>query len=188
MVEQNISQVKLCEIEKAFQPVIGYESIKRELYRICDIMLNRSFYEKLGVSVPRGLLLSGAPGLGKTLMANCFINASGRKTFVCRKDKPDGDFVNHIKSIFEKAVENAPSIVFLDDMDKFANGDEYHRNSEEFVTVQSCIDDTKGKDVFVLATINDRDSIPSSLLRAGRFDNRIEVEAHVGEDAEKIVD
>ena len=188
MVEQNISQVKLCEIEKAFQPVIGYESIKRELYRICDIMLNRSFYEKLGVSVPHGLLLSGAPGLGKTLMANCFINASGRKTFVCRKDKPDGDFVNHIKSIFEKAVENAPSIVFLDDMDKFANGDEYHRNSEEFVTVQSCIDDTKGKEVFVLATINDRESIPNSLLRAGRFDNRIEVEAPVGEDAEKIVD
>ena len=186
MVEK--TQVTLAEIEKEFEPVIGYKSIKNEMIKICDIMRNSEFYSKLGVSVPNGLLLSGDPGLGKTLMANCFIKASGRKAFVCRKDKPDGDFVNHIKSTFDEAVKNAPSIVFLDDMDKFANGDEYHKNSEEFVTVQSCIDDTKGKDVFVLATINDRESIPKSLLRAGRFDNRIMVEAPKGEDAEKIVE
>lgn len=186
MVEK--TQVTLAEIEKEFEPVIGYKSIKNEMIKICDIMRNSEFYSKLGVSVPNGLLLSGDPGLGKTLMANCFIKASGRKAFTCRKDKPDGDFVNHIKSTFDEAVKNAPSIVFLDDMDKFANGDEYHKNSEEFVTVQSCIDDTKGKDVFVLATINDRESIPKSLLRAGRFDNRIMVEAPKGEDAEKIVE
>ena len=181
-------QIKLCEIEKEFEQVIGYQSIKKEMLTICDIMQNSEFYSKLGVSVPNGLLLSGDPGLGKTLMANCFIKASGRKAFTCRKDKPDGDFVNHIKSTFDEAVKNAPSIVFLDDMDKFANGDEYHKNSEEFVTVQSCIDDAKGKNVFVLATINDEDAIPKSLLRAGRFDNRIEVKSPKGEDAEKIVE
>lgn len=182
-------QVKLCEIEKDFESVIGYNSIKKEMIRICDIMRNTDFYSKLGVSVPNGLLLSGEPGLGKTLMANCFIKASGRRAFTCRKDKPDGDFVKHIKETFDEAVKNAPSIVFLDDMDKFsANGDEYHRNSEEFVTVQSCIDEIKGKDVFVLSTINDNNAIPKSLLRAGRFDNRIEVEAPKGEDAEKIVE
>ena len=156
------------------------------MIRICDIMRNHEFYSRLGVSVPNGLLLSGEPGLGKTLMANCFVKASGRKAFVCRKDKPDGDFVNHIKSVFDEAVENAPSIVFLDDMDKFsANGDEYHKNSEEFVTIQSCIDGVKGKEVFVLSTINDNNAIPKSLLRAGRFDNRIEVEPPKGEDAER---
>ena len=176
-------------IEKEFEPVIGYKSIKNEMIKICDIMRNSEFYYKLGVSVPNGLLLSGEPGLGKTLMANCFIKASGRKAFTCRKDKPDGDFVKHIKSTFDEAVKNTPSIVFLDDMDKFsANGDEYHRNSEEFVTVQSCIDDAKNKDVFVLATINDEDAIPESLLRAGRFDNRITVVSPKGEDAEKIVE
>lgn len=180
--------VTLSEIEKAFEPVIGYNSIKKEMITICDIMRNTEYYVKLGVSVPNGLLLSGEPGLGKTLMANCFINASGRKSFICRKDKPDGDFVNHIKEIFNEAVKNAPSIVFLDDMDKFANGDECHRNSEEFVTVQSCIDDSKNKGVFVLATINDEDAIPESLLRAGRFDKRIEVKAPIYSDAEKIVE
>lgn len=182
-------QVKLSDIEKEFESVIGYNSIKKEMIRICDIMRNHEFYSRLGVSVPNGLLLSGEPGLGKTLMANCFVKASGRKAFVCRKDKPDGDFVNHIKSVFDEAVENAPSIVFLDDMDKFsANGDEYHKNSEEFVTIQSCIDGVKGKDVFVLSTINDNNAIPKSLLRAGRFDNRIEVGAPKGMDAEKIVE
>ena len=120
-------------------------------------------------------------------MANCFIKATGRKAFICRKDKPDGDFVKHIKATFNEAVKNAPSIVFLDDMCKFANCDRHHRNSEEFVTVQSCIDEVKGKGVFVLATINDEDAIPESLLRAGRFDNRIEVNSPKGEDAEKIV-
>lgn len=185
-MEKN-QQVTVAEIEKEFSPVIGYKSIKNEMIKICDIMRNSEFYSKLGVSVPNGLLLSGEPGLGKTLMANCFIKASGRKAYTCRKDKPDGDFVNHIKSIFNEAVKNAPSIVFLDDMDKFANGDEYHKNSEEFVTVQSCIDDTKNKDVFVLATINDEDAIPNSLLRAGRFDNRITVVSPKGQDAEKIV-
>ena len=188
MMNERIETVTLETLEKEFDAVIGYKSIKKELIRICDIMRNSEFYSKLGVSVPNGLLLSGDPGLGKTLMANCFIKASGRKAFTCRKDKPDGDFVNHIKSTFDEAVKNAPSIVFLDDMDKFANGDRYHRNSEEFVTIQSCIDDAKNKDVFVLATINDEDAIPSSLLRAGRFDNRIEVNSPKGEDAEKIVE
>ena len=186
MVEKEQALVET--IEKEFEPVIGYKSIKNEMIKICDIMRNHDFYSKLGVSVPNGLLLSGDPGLGKTLMANCFIKASGRKAFTCRKDKPDGDFVNHIKSTFDEAVKNAPSIVFLDDMDKFANGDRHHRNSEEFVTVQSCIDDAKNKEVFVLATINNEDAIPESLLRAGRFDNRIEVKSPKGEDAEKIVE
>lgn len=188
MMNERIETATLEQLEKEFEPVIGYKSIKKELIRICDIMQNSEFYSKLGVSVPNGLLLSGDPGLGKTLMANCFIKASGRKAFTCRKDKPDGDFVNHIKSTFDEAVKNAPSIVFLDDMDKFANGDRYHRNSEEFVTVQSCIDDAKNKDVFVLASINDEDAIPESLLRAGRFDNRITVVSPKGEDAEKIVE
>ena len=108
MMNERIETVTLEAIEKEFDAVIGYRSIKKELIRICDIMQNSEFYSKLGVSVPNGLLLSGDPGLGKTLMANCFIKASGRKAFTCRKDKPDGDFINHIKSTFDEAVKNAP--------------------------------------------------------------------------------
>lgn len=170
-----------------FDKIIGYEDIKNELYRLCDVLKNPEKYKALGVAPIGGLLLDGDPGVGKTLMANCFIKESGRKTFVCRKNKPDGEFVNEIKSVFNEAAENAPSIVLLDDMDKFANEDDYHRNAEEYVTVQSCIDEVKGKDVFVLATTNGTENFPTSLLRAGRFDCIITVDAPQGKDAVEIV-
>ncbi len=172
---------------KEFDKIIGYESVKKELERICDIMVNSEKYEKLGASTPRGLLLYGAPGVGKTTMAKSLIDASKRPVFICRKDKPDGDFIKYIKNQFEEAKKNAPSIIFLDDMDKFANEDEYHRNAEEFVTVQSCIDDCKGIEVFVLATANALNCVPKSLLRAGRFDKSIKIGNPHGKDAEEII-
>lgn len=173
---------------KAIDKIIGYSGIKGELRQISDTLKNNEIYKKLGVSAPRGLLLFGAPGVGKSLMASAVIEESGRKTFTCRKDKPNGDFVKHIKDTFDKAAENAPSIVYLDDMDKFTNGDERHPDAEEYVTVQSCIDEVKGKDVFVLATVNNIRNLPNSLYRAGRFDRTIEVEAPHGKDAEKIIE
>ena len=172
---------------KEFNKVIGYEDVKIELERIIDMMTNSKKYQDLGVATTRGLLLDGDPGVGKTLMAKCFIKASKRPTFTIRKDLPDGDFVKHIKNTFDKARKAAPSIVFLDDMDKFANEDSRHRNAEEFVTIQSCIDDCKDKEVFVLATTNDLDCIPPSLLREGRFDKRLYIDNPQGEDAAKIV-
>ena len=172
---------------KEFAVVIGYEPIKMELKRIIDIMNNPKKYINLGVTTQRGILLDGEPGLGKTLIANCFIKASGRKAFVCRKDKPDGDFVKKIRQVFEEAKKNVPSIVFLDDMDKFANEDKYHRNAEEFVTIQSCIDEMKGFEVFTIATINDLENLPDSLLRVGRFDKHFTLRNPKGEDAEKII-
>ena len=160
-----------------FDKIIGYKDVKAELFRLCDVIKNADKYKALGVAPIGGLLLDGEPGVGKTLMANCFIKESGRKAFVCRKNKPDGEFVNEIKNVFNEAAENAPSIILLDDMDKFANEDDYHRNAEEYVTVQSCIDEIKGKDVFVLATTNGTENLPRSLLRAGRFDCIINVDA-----------
>jgi len=172
---------------KEFNKVIGYEPIKKELERIVDMMVNPEYYKKLGVTTTRGLLINGEPGVGKTLMAKCLIKASKRESFTVRKDAPDGKFVEHIKNTFEKAMKAAPSIVFLDDLDKFANEDEGHRNAEEFVTIQSCIDECKDTEVFVLATTNELHAIPRSLLRAGRFDKRIDVETPQKEDVEKII-
>ena len=172
---------------KEFDKIIGYKNIKIELERICDIMRNPEKYAKLGVTTPRGLLLHGEPGVGKTLMCSCFIEASGRKVFICRKDKSNGSFVDEIRKTFNDAEKCAPSIVFLDDFDKFANEDEYHQNAEEFVTVQSCIDECKGKEVFVLATVNEMRAMPKSLTRAGRFDKIIRVEAPGGDDAAAIL-
>ena len=172
---------------KEFDRVIGYDSIKRELSRIIDVIKNSEKYEALGVSMPQGVLLNGGPGIGKSLLAKCFMEATGRKSFIIRKDQPDGEFVNHIREIFEKAANDAPSVVLLDDMDKFANSDNYHRDTEEYVTIQSCIDDVKGKNVFVIATTNDISKLPDSLVRSGRFDRTFYMQFPTGEDAKKII-
>lgn len=174
-------------IMNEFKPIIGYEEIKKELSQIADMMRNASEYEKLGIRLPYGLMLFGSPGVGKTLMASCLIKASGRKVFTCRKDKPKEEFIKVIKETFEKAAANAPAIVFLDDMDKYANTDTDHTYAEEYIAVQSCIDQYKCKDVFVLATVNDIRMLPSSLRRVGRFDRMIEVSTPNNRDAEKIL-
>jgi cell division protease FtsH len=174
---------------KPFEAIIGYEDIKIELERVLDTIINNEKYEALGVKVPAGILLHGAPGVGKTLFATTFLKNSGRPYFVCRKDRPDGEFVNEIKNVFEKAKEAAPSIVLLDDIDKFANATRRYSNDEEFVTVQSCIDEIKheGKTVFVFATANEIDKLPESLTRSGRFDKIIEMNVPMTADAAKII-
>ncbi len=171
----------------AFDRIIGYKIIKKELERTADALKNTEAYRALGVSTPRGLLLHGEPGVGKSLMASCLIEESGRNVLTLRRDEPDGDFVRAIKDTFEKAAANTPSIVFLDDMDKFAKTEECCSNQEEFVAVQAAIDSVKGKDIFILATANDLDILPNSLIRAGRFDRVIEVECPDKNDAPEII-
>jgi cell division protease FtsH len=130
------------------------------------------------------VLLEGAPGLGKTLLATEFIKVAGVKSFTLRRNKGGDDFISQLEATFKDAADAAPSIVFLDDMDKFAPDS---RDSEEFVVLQAKMDEVKGKDVFVIATVNDTDYIPYSLLRAGRFDRHITVSAPTGADSERII-
>ena len=172
---------------KNFDLIIGYEDVKAELRMALDTIQNPEKYKKLGVKPSRGILLHGHPGVGKTVLAKAFLEASGRKYFVCRKDKPNGDFVNEITETFEKAKAGEPCIILLDDMDKYANEDYRRPDAEEYVTIQSCIDDISDKDIFVMATANDIRKLPNSLMRAGRFDKVIEMRMPRGKDATEIV-
>lgn len=172
----------------AFDKVLGYETIKNELIQICDMLHNRNIYEDLGAKLPQGILLYGDPGLGKTLMAKCFIEESGLQAYTVRRNKGNDDFIGDITGTFAKAKENAPAIVFLDDMDKFANEDNDHRDAEEYVAVQSGIDEVKNHDVFVLATANEIRKLPRSLVRSGRFDRKIEVQCPTDKDATSIIE
>ena len=170
-----------------FKSIVGYKAIKLELSRILDQLTNPEKYASLGVTEPHGLLLHGVPGVGKSTMAQCLVEACGRTAFVCRKDKSNGDFINEIVRVFDEAAEAEPSVILLDDLDKFANEDERHCDSEEFVTVQACIDKVKDKRVFVVATANNVRKLPGSLTRAGRFDHVLKLDCPEGRDAEDIV-
>ena len=172
---------------KEFDKIIGYSTEKKELEMIADILANTEEYLKLGITTPRGVLFHGLPGVGKTLMANCLIAASGRRCFTCRKAESGAEFIKIIKDTFRMAAQNTPSIVFLDDMDKFSNVDMDHCDSEEYVTVQTCIDEVKDKEVFVVATANEIFNMPWSLKRAGRFDRIFEIAPPAVCDASQII-
>lgn len=158
----------------AFDKVIGYEKEKEELYQLCDMAKNPEKYAALGVKLPRGILLHGVPGVGKTLMASALIEEMGRVCYTCRKDKANDAFVDTIRGVFAEAKAHAPAVIFLDDVDKFAS-DSDSRNPEELIAVQSGIDEVKGSDVFVVATANNIRELPYSLRRAGRFDRILEI-------------
>lgn len=113
-----------------FDVIIGYDGIKNELARLADVLKSPEKYKSSGIDVPRGMILYGDPGIGKTTMANCFIRATGRTSYIYRKASSNDDFFGEIKSVFEKAKENAPSIILLDDMDKFTES--CNENTEEF--------------------------------------------------------
>ena len=172
----------------AFDRIIGYENHKNELKRYCDVIRNPEKYKDLGVNIPTGILLEGSPGLGKSTMAMCFMEECGCKNYTLRKNRPNGAFVDEIRATFEEAKQNAPAIVFLDDMDKYANEDDEHKNAEEYVAVQACIDDCKGSGVMVIATVNSVYSLPDSLIRAGRFDKTITIDYPSYKDAPKILE
>lgn len=143
----------------SFEKVIGYKTIKNELMQIVDMVHNKERYEALGARMPSGVLLHGRPGIGKTLLVKCFIEECGLTAYTLRNNKGGDKFVDEITKTFEKAKNNAPAIIFLDDMDKFSNEDEYHRDADEYVAVQAGIDDVKWHNVFVIATTNDIEKV-----------------------------
>ena len=171
-----------------YDNVIGYDKIKEELLQVSDMIRNRELYEGLGAKMPQGILIYGEPGLGKTLLANAFIMESGLPRYTVSLWEANGDLVGAINSAFRLAADNAPSVVFLDDMDKFANEDESHRDAKEYVAIQSAIDQNKGKQVIVVATANDIGKLPDSLIRNGRFDHKIAVDHPSDADARKIIE
>ncbi len=172
-----------------FDKIIGYTSEKEEMIRLCDVFKNSEKYLRLGVKIPKAILLYGKPGLGKTLMAKAFIAETERNIYHCKKNKSNGEFVNEIKETFENAIKNVPSIIFFDDMDKFAEDNlQRNCNKEEFVAIQTGLEDIADKDVFVIATANDVDYLPDSLMREGRFGKQIEFTTPSFSDSVKIIE
>ena len=96
-----------------FDSVIGYRAIKQELLEICDMMKNPDVYRKLGAAMPRGIMLHGDPGVGKSMMANAFLDECGLASYTLRRTKADDDFNNEIKQTFTNAAENDPSVILL---------------------------------------------------------------------------
>ena len=172
----------------AFDRIIGYEAVKKELYQIIDMLKNKELYEKMGAKFPKGVLIYGAPGLGKTMLAEALIDESKIKSYVLKKNKPDEELIKEINNVFEEATKQSASIILIDDIDKFSSKDEKDCDDDVFVTLQSGIDSVRSSNVLVVATANNIGKLPISLKRSGRFDRKIEMTIPSDEDARKIIE
>ena len=121
----------------AFDRIIGFDYIKNEMLELVDMLKNPEIYTKLGATLPSGVVLSGEPGLGKTLIATAFMEECGVKSYTLRRSKETKEFIEEMNEVFENAKNNAPSVILLDDMDKYAPEE---KNSEEFAVLQALID------------------------------------------------
>lgn len=173
------------ENKEIFEGIYGYNETKESLRRIIDMLNNPKKYKDLGSDLLKGLLLWGAPGTGKTTLALSVLNAVDRKNYIFRKEGNNDKFVDKLTKVFDEASKNAPSIMLLDDIDKFDN---LEVGCDNLYTLQSLIDSVKDKDVFIIATTNNYRDLPSSLKRRGRFDVDIKVEKPIESDSYMIID
>lgn len=150
-----------------FDKIIGYETIKEELMQICDMFQNRGKYDDIGAKPINGILIYGNAGVGKTTLAECFVEECGVNSYIVDKSFDLYKFAENFSDFFEEVRANAPAVVLLDDLDDFT--EPIHNILQ--VEFDSIVD----LDVVVIATAKDSDKIPDQLLRAGRFDRRIEM-------------
>ena len=169
-----------------FDDVAGEDEAKESLAEIVDYLHNPQKYTDVGASMPKGVLLVGPPGTGKTMLAKAvageanvpFFSISGSE-FVVRFV---GMGASKVRDLFKQAKEKAPCIVFIDEIDaigkkrdnQLSSNDEREQTLNQLLTEMDGFDDNNG--VIILAATNRPESLDPALTRPGRFDRRVPVE------------
>ena len=169
-----------------FSDVAGEDEAKENLAEIVDYLHNPEKYTSVGASMPKGLLLVGPPGTGKTMLAKAVAGEAGVPFFSISGSEFVEMFVgmgaSKVRDLFQQAKEKAPCIVFIDEIDaigkkrdgQFGGNDEREQTLNQLLTEMDGFEGNNG--VIILAATNRPESLDPALTRPGRFDRRVPVE------------
>ena len=169
-----------------FSDVAGEDEAKENLSEIVDYLHNPDKYKKIGASMPKGILLVGSPGTGKTMLAKAVAGEAGVPFFSMSGSEFVEMFVgmgaSKVRDLFKQAKEKAPCIVFIDEIDaigqkrdgRAGGNDEREQTLNQLLTEMDGFEENTG--VMILAATNRPESLDPALTRPGRFDRRVPVE------------
>ena len=187
--------VECFKSDVTFNDIGGISDVKIELEEIIDFMKNPKRYKNFGARMPRGVLLVGPPGVGKTMVAKAVAHEAGVPFYY----QSGASFVQiyvgmgakRVHELFSAAKNNSPSIIFIDEIDAVGKKRDGQRNDEREATLNQLLTEMDGfegsSNVIVIAATNKIDVLDSALLRAGRFDRRIFVELPTKHERELIL-
>ena len=177
------------ELKTSFADVAGVDEAKAELVEVVDFLRHPKKYQRLGGRIPKGVLLVGSPGTGKTLLARAVAGEADVPFFFLSGSEFVEMFVgvgaSRVRDLFEQAKEKAPCIVFIDELDAigktrggaggFVGGhDEREQTLNQLLAEMDGFDSSKG--VIIMAATNRPEVLDAALLRAGRFDRQVVVD------------
>jgi len=185
------SRARLYDAEKpsvTFADVAGIDEVKADLQEVVDFLREPQKYQRLGGTVPKGVLLIGAPGTGKTLLARAVAGEAKVPFFsIAASEFVEaivGVGASRVRDLFSKARAAAPAIIFIDELDaigrsraaalRVGGNDEQEQTLNQILTEMDGFDSREG--VIVLAATNRADVLDPALLRPGRFDRRVTVQ------------
>ena len=169
-----------------FRDVAGEDEAKENLSEIVEYLHNPARYKEIGASMPKGILLVGPPGTGKTMLAKAVAGEANVPFFSMSGSEFVEMFVgmgaSKVRDLFQQAKEKAPCIVFIDEIDaigkkrdgQIGGNDEREQTLNQLLTEMDGFEDNTG--VIILAATNRPESLDPALLRPGRFDRRVPVE------------
>jgi len=187
IASQNPTKIMTGNSKKTtFKDVAGIDAEKQELMEIVDYLRNTEKFRAVGARVPRGVLLSGEPGTGKTLLARAIAGEANVPFFAASGSDFSGIIVGlgvaKIKEMFEMAKRNAPCILFIDEIDAIGQkrSMQIHNDQDREQTLNQLLIEMDGfannTGVIVLGATNRVDMLDPALLRPGRFDRQVYIE------------
>lgn len=178
-----------------FSDVAGLEEVKEDLMTVVDFLKNPDEYKEAGAEIPKGVLLYGPPGTGKTLLAKAVAGEAGVKFKAVSGSDFDEKYVgvgaSKMRKLFDDAKNNAPCIIFIDEIDSMGGRRHSKQNSYDRQTLNTLLSEMDGFDgsggVVVIAATNRIEDLDPALTRPGRFDNHFAVSLPATAKERKII-